>query len=137
REWARNDFDNGGLPRKEWEALLAEARRRADEAGHLRVALPREFGGKDGGNPWMAVIREHFASEGLGLHNDLQNEHSIVANSPFVLILRDFGTDKQKKELIPAILENRFRATFGLTEPDHGSDATFMETTGVRETRNG
>nr|MBF0684711.1 acyl-CoA dehydrogenase family protein [Pseudomonas sp.] len=137
REWARTDFDNGGLPRKEWEALLAEARRRADKAGHLRFALPREFGGKDGGNLWMAVIREHFASQGLGLHNDLQNEHSIVANSPFVLILRDFGTDKQKKELIPAILENRFRATFGLTEPDHGSDATFMETTGVRETRNG
>jgi len=137
REWARTDFDNGGLPRKEWEALLAEARRRADKAGHLRFALPREYGGKDGGNLWMAIIRDHFASKGLGLHNDLQNEHSIVANSPFVLILRDFGTEKQKKELIPAILEGRFRSTFGLTEPNHGSDATFMETRGVRETRNG
>lgn len=137
REWARTDFDNGGLPRKEWEELLAEARRRADKAGHLRFALPREYGGKDGGNLWMAIIRDHFASKGLGLHNDLQNEHSIVANSPFVLILRDFGTEKQKRELIPAILEGRFRSTFGLTEPNHGSDATFMETRGVRETRNG
>lgn len=137
REWARTDFENGGLPRKEWEALLAEARRRADKAGHLRFALPKEFGGKDGGNLWMAVIRDHFASKGLGLHNDLQNEHSIVANSPFVLILRDFGTEKQKQELIPAILEGRFRSTFGLTEPNHGSDATFMETRGVRERRDG
>jgi acyl-CoA dehydrogenase len=137
REWARTDFDNGGLPRKEWEALLAEARRRADKAGHLRFALPKEYGGKDGGNLWMAIIRDHFASKGLGLHNDLQNEHSIVANSPFVLILRDFGTEKQKKELIPAILEGRFRSTFGLTEPNHGSDATFMETRGVRERRDG
>lgn len=137
REWARTDFENGGLPRKEWEELLAEARRRADKAGHLRFALPREYGGKDGGNLWMAIIRDHFASKGLGLHNDLQNEHSIVANSPFVLILRDFGTEKQKRELIPAILDGRFRSTFGLTEPNHGSDATFMETRGVREKRNG
>ena len=28
REWARTDFDNGGLPRPEWEALLKEAKRR-------------------------------------------------------------------------------------------------------------
>ncbi|HEX6720127.1 MAG TPA: acyl-CoA dehydrogenase, partial [Burkholderiaceae bacterium] len=82
REWARTDFEGGGLPRREWEALLAEARRRADRAGHLRFALPREVGGRDGSHLWMAVIREHLAAKGLGLHNDLQNEHSIVANNP-------------------------------------------------------
>jgi hypothetical protein len=32
------------------------------------------YGGKDGSNLWMAVIREHLAAKGLGLHNDLQNE---------------------------------------------------------------
>lgn len=36
REWARTDFENGGLPRPEWEALLREAKRRADKAGHFR-----------------------------------------------------------------------------------------------------
>src|ERR1051326_8361122 len=73
REWARTDFENGGLPRKEWEALLHEMHRRADRAGHFRFALPREYGGKDGSNLAMAVIREHLAAKGLGLHNDLQN----------------------------------------------------------------
>ena len=57
REWARTDFDNQGLPRPEWEALMREARRCADRAGHLRFALPREYGGRDGSNLWMAVIR--------------------------------------------------------------------------------
>src|SRR5690606_38573641 len=61
RDWARTDFDNGGLPRHEWEALLGEAKRRADKAGHRRFALPAEFGGKDGSNLAMAAIREHFA----------------------------------------------------------------------------
>ena len=43
REWARTDFENGGLPRHEWEQLLGEMRRRADAAGHYRYALPKEF----------------------------------------------------------------------------------------------
>src|SRR5690606_8465618 len=80
REWARTDWENGGRPRREWEELLAEMRRRADAAGHLRYALPRALGGQDGTNLAMAIIREHLAARGLGLHNDLQNESSIVGN---------------------------------------------------------
>jgi alkylation response protein AidB-like acyl-CoA dehydrogenase len=137
REWARTDFENGGLPRKEWEDLLREARRRADAAGHFRFALPKEFGGKDGSNLAMAIIREHLAKKGLGLHNDLQNEHSIVGNLPGALMLRDFGTEKQKAELLPKALRGEVIATFGLTEPNHGSDATHMETRAARETRDG
>jgi acyl-CoA dehydrogenase len=137
REWARTDFDNQGLPRAEWEALLKQARRLADAAGHLRFALPRQYGGRDGSNLWMAVIREHLAAKGLGLHNDLQTEHSIVANNPFVLMLRDFGTPAQQQEFIDGMLDERMRVTFGLTEPEHGSDATHMETTAVAETRDG
>ena len=88
REWARTDFENGGLPRHEWEALLRKVKNLADSAGHLRFAIPKRYGGKDGSNLWMAVIREHFASKGLGLHNDLQNEHSIVGNLPLVTMGR-------------------------------------------------
>ena len=137
REHARTDWDNQGLPRHEWEALLGEMRRKADRAGHLRFALPKEYGGKDGSNLAMAVIREHLAAKGLGLHNDLQNESSIVGNFPTVLMFRDFGTDAQKREFIPSMLEGALRIAFGLTEPEHGSDATWMETRAIRETRDG
>jgi alkylation response protein AidB-like acyl-CoA dehydrogenase len=136
REWARTDFDAGGLPRREWEALLHEARVLADKAGHLRFSLPVEYGGKNGSNFAMAVIREHFASKGLGLHNDLQNEHSIVGNFPITLMLRDFGTPAQKN-YIEDSFTGTFICAFGLTEPEHGSDATHMETRAVPETRDG
>jgi acyl-CoA dehydrogenase len=137
REWARTDFERGGLPRQDWEALLGEVRRRADRAGHLRFALPRDYGGRDGSNLWMAVIREHLAAKGLGLHNDLQNEHSIVANNPFVLAIRDFGTPEQQNVLIAGMLDESIRLAFGLTEPNHGSDATHMEARAVHEQREG
>ncbi|MCW0180230.1 MAG: acyl-CoA dehydrogenase family protein [Zavarzinia sp.] len=137
REWARTDWEAGGLPRKDWEDLLAIVRRKADAAGFLRFALPREYGGQDGSNLWMAVIREHLAARGLGLHCDLQNEHSIVANNPFVLMFRDFGTRAQQAEFIPGMLAETRRLAFGLTEPEHGSDATHMETVAVPEVRGG
>jgi alkylation response protein AidB-like acyl-CoA dehydrogenase len=137
REHARTDWDNQGLPRKEWEALLWEAKQRADKAGHLRFGLPGEFAGKDGSNLAMAAIREHLAAKGLGLHADLQTEHSIVGNYPAILMFRDFGTKAQQEEFIPGILAGTRKTTFGLTEPEHGSDATFMETTAVRQDRDG
>ena len=133
REWARTDFDNDGVPRAEWEALLAEMRRRADAAGWLRWALPAEFGGHDASNLEMAIIREHLARRGLGLHNDLQNESSIVGNFPTVLMMRDFGTPEQIAEWMPGFLDGSRRLAFGLTEPEHGSDATYMETRAVAD----
>jgi len=137
REGARTDFENGGLPRHDWEELLSRAVKLADEAGYWRFSAPAAYGGKDGSNLWMAVIRDHLAARGLGLHNDLQNEHSIVGNFPFVAMFEAFGTDAQKKEFITGGFDKSRWVAFGLTEPDHGSDATHMETRAVRETRDG
>ena len=133
REFARTDFEAGGTPRQDWEDLLKEMRRRADAAGYLRLALPVEYGGRAASNLTMAIIREHFASKGLGLHNDLQNESSIVGNFPTVLMMRDFGTEAQKAEWMPGFLDGTKRLAFGLTEPNHGSDATYLETTAERD----
>jgi acyl-CoA dehydrogenase len=85
---------------------------------------------------WMAVIREHFAAKGLGLHNDLQNEHSIVGNLPFVTMFDLYGSPEQRA-MIEGSIAGEYRITFGLTEPDHGSDATHMETRAERTTQNG
>jgi acyl-CoA dehydrogenase len=133
REHARTDWDNGGTPREDWEALLREARRRADAAGHFRFALPAAIGGKAGGNLAMAVIREHLAAKGLGLHNDLQNEHSIVGNSVGAVLMSRYGTDAQKAEWMDDLASGLRGFAFGITEPAHGSDATHMETTARSE----
>lgn len=137
REYERTDWERGGIPKKEWEDLLAEARRRADAAGHLRFAWPKELGGKSGSQLWLAVIREHLAAKGLGLHNDLQNEHSIVSNNPFVVMFKEFATPEQYERDAPKLLDHSMITAFGLTEPNHGSDATFMETRAVPHERDG
>ena len=81
----------------------------------------------------MAVIREHLAHKGLGLHNDLQDESSIVGNFPQVIMMDRFGTDAQKKEWTEALITGERSMAFGLTEPNHGSDATWLETRAVQD----
>jgi acyl-CoA dehydrogenase len=133
REDARTDWDRGGLPNREWEALLHEAVRRADAAGHYRYAFPAAYGGRDGTNLGMAVIREHLAAKGLGLHCDLQNEHMIVGNNVGLLLMLHYGSDAQKAEWTERLAAGRGGFAFGITEPAHGSDATYMETRAVRD----
>jgi acyl-CoA dehydrogenase len=133
REWARTDWDRGGLPSKEWEDLLGEARRRADAAGHYRYPFPAEYGGRDGTNLGMAVIREHLASKGLGLHCDLQNEHAIVGNNVGLLLMINYGSDQQKVEWIDDLAHGRRGFAFGISEPEHGSDVTHMDTHAERD----
>ena len=132
REYARTDWENGGIPVRAWEDLLGEMRRRADAAGWLRYGLPSSLGGRDGTNVDMAVIREHLAAKGLGLHNDLQDESSIVGNFPQVIMMERFGTETQRKEWSQAMIRGERGFAFGLTEPGHGSDATWLETRAER-----
>ena len=133
REDARTDWERGGLPNDGWEELMEKAKRLADAAGHYRYPIPREYGGRDGTNLGMAIIREHLAKKGLGLHNDLQTEHSIVGNNVGVLLMLAYGTEKQKAEWIEPMLEGKLSFAYGITEPNHGSDATHMETRAERQ----
>src|SRR5579884_1457667 len=132
REFARTDLERGGVPAREWEELLVEMMRRADAAGLYRFALPGELGGADGTNLEMAHIREHLAARPLGLHSDLQTESACVGNFPIVLVLHALGSAEQR-ELIEPLIRHEIVCAFGLTEPGHGSDATWLQTTARRD----
>jgi acyl-CoA dehydrogenase len=133
REYARTDFEADGIPRAEWEALLEEMMERADRAGLWRYQLPVELGGRGGSNLAMAVVREHMARRGIGLHNDPQSENSIIGNFPTVILAHEFGTPEQREAFVGHALRREVRMAFGLTEPNHGSDATYLETTARRD----
>ena len=133
REDARTDWDRGGLPNAEWEDLLARAKRLAVEAGIYSYPFPAEHGGRDGSNLGMAIIREHLASRGLGLHNDLQNEHSVVGNNIGLLLMLEYGTEAQQSQWLDGLKSATRGFAFGITEPEHGSDATHMTTSAIRQ----
>lgn len=133
REDARTDWDRDGLPNEEWEALLRQAKSLAIDAGIYNYPFPAQFGGRDGSNLGMAIIREHLAAKGLGLHNDLQNEHAVVGNNLGLLLMLQYGSDEQKAHWLEGLRTATASFGFAITEPDHGSDATHMETSARRD----
>jgi acyl-CoA dehydrogenase len=52
-------------------------------------------------------------------------------------MFKEFATNSQYARDSEGLLTGKMRTVFGLTEPNHGSDATHMESRGVRESRNG
>ena len=134
REDARTDWERGGLPERGVGSAAAQGEARAPtRPATTATRSRRSTAARTGTNLGMAVIREHLARKGLGLHNDLQNEHSIVGNNVGLLLMINYGTDEQKAEWIDDLAEGRRGFAFGITEPEHGSDATHMETTAVRD----
>src|SRR5207253_6845201 len=65
--------------------------------------------------------------------NDPQGEASIIGNSPAVVLVHEFGTPGQREALVEPCMAGERGLAFGLTEPGHGSDATYLETTARRD----
>lgn len=133
KEYFRTDWERDGVESQEWLDILHRARRLSDEAGFLRYGLPTELGGQNGTNLAMALIREHLLTKGSGLHFPHANEASVVGNFPLALVFNEFGTQEQKDAYLEPYIRGDIEIAFGLTEPNHGSDATFLETTAVRD----
>src|SRR5256884_9834622 len=78
REWARTDFDNGGLPRHEWEALLRRGEKPADAAGDFRLAISKRYRREDGPQHSQVGVPRRFSSKGFILHQHPPEPASLV-----------------------------------------------------------
>lgn len=59
---------------------------------------------------------------------------SAIALSSFASeIILHYGSDEQKATWLPAVAEGKMLSAGAFTEPDHGTDITYMNTTAVRE----
>jgi acyl-CoA dehydrogenase len=133
REFTRTDVQRGGIPTVRWREMLAQARRLSIDAGFYKYPFPAELGGSDGSNLAMAIIREHLAWRGPGLHAELSHEASVVANEPLVLVLTEYGTPEQREQYLAPLANGELAIAFALTEPGHGSDATWLESRARRD----
>jgi len=100
---------------------------KAHELGLMNVHIPAEYGGPGLGLLEGAVIGEElcWGCSGMGT--------AIAGNGlgPGTLIIA--GTDEQKRRWLPPLVEEPILASFGLTEPDAGSDPGSMRTSARRD----
>ena len=100
------------------------------EYGWLGILVPEEYGGAGMGTPEVVVMMEEIAASGGGFAA-AQAIHGGVYNS--VPIVR-YGSDRLKETLLPEVATGeKTIQSFGLTEPNAGSDSTSIETFAERD----
>ena len=111
-ELTKSDMEN-------WHAIL-------NERGWLAVTWPVEYGGTG----WTAVERHIF------------EEECAMANAPRIVpfglnmlgpVLIKFGSEEQKQEILPRILDGTDWWCQGYSEPGAGSDLASLKTRAVRD----
>lgn len=105
-----------------------EVFKKLGELGLMGVLVPQEYGGSGFGYfEYVTAIEELSKIDGsIGLsmaaHNSLCTGHILY-----------FGNEQQKKKYLPKLASAEWIGSWGLTEPNTGSDAGNMRTVAVKD----
>jgi acyl-CoA dehydrogenase len=99
------------------------------EQGWLGIAIPQAYGGSGLGVTEAAVMMQTVAQSGAGLSGASALHMNIFGLSPVV----SFGTDEQKKRMLPPLIAGEDKACFAVTEPNAGLDTLNLKTKAVRQ----
>ena len=98
--------------------------------GWLGILIPETYGGVGMSTSEVVVMMEEIAASGGGFAAAQAIHGGIYTSVPLVR----YASEELKRELLPKVAAGDVRIqSFGLTEPNSGSDSTAMETTATRE----
>ncbi|KAJ3496528.1 hypothetical protein NLG97_g2593 [Lecanicillium saksenae] len=106
---------------KDFHAALAKA-------GWLGIALPESMGGSGLGISEATMMMQTITESGAGMAGAQAIHANVYATQP----LAKFGSKEQLEETIPNIISGKWRACFGVTEPNAGLDTLRLSTKATR-----
>ncbi|MBO1078284.1 acyl-CoA dehydrogenase family protein [Roseomonas haemaphysalidis] len=113
--WLARDKD-GAFPREFCAALARD--------GWLGICIPEEYGGAGLGITEAAIMMQAIAQSGAGMTGASAVHMNIFGLNPVVV----FGTEAQKRRMLPPLVAGEERACFAVTEPNAGLDTTQLTT---------
>ena len=131
QETARDFADNEIAPRARENDRAArfdtELVAKMADMGFIGPILPEEYGGRGIDYRTYGLIVEEIGRADSSARTVVSVNTSLVGS-----VIAKFGTEEQKKNLIPGICSGEALGCFGLTEPDTGSDAASLKTRAER-----
>jgi acyl-CoA dehydrogenase len=118
--WLARDAD-GAFPHELHQALA--------HAGWLGIAMPEAYGGAGLGVAEAAVMMQAIAESGAAFSGASAVHMNIFGLYPVVV----FGTEEQKRRILPPLIAGKEKACFAVTEPNTGLDTTRLKTKAVRQ----
>ncbi len=128
REFAQREIASRAPRAWEEERCPTDLLREMGELGLLGILVPEEWGGIG-----MSTVGFVAAMEQIGLADQsvaaAWQAHVTIGSLPLLL----FGSDPQRERWLRPLAEGRVLGSFGLTEPDAGSDARGIRTRAERK----
>ena len=118
--WLRKDRE-GGFPEDFYQAIA--------EGGWLGVCIPPEYGGSGLGITEAAIMMRAISESGGGMSAASAIHINVFGLNPVVV----FGTEEQKKRMLPPMAQGREKSCFAVTEPNTGLNTTQLKTRAVRK----
>jgi acyl-CoA dehydrogenase len=94
------------------------------EGNWLGIAMPDEYGGAGLGITEAAILMQAVAESGACMSGASAIHLNIFGLNPVVV----FGTEAQKRRMLPPVVAGRDKACFGVTEPNAGLNTTQIST---------
>jgi alkylation response protein AidB-like acyl-CoA dehydrogenase len=96
---------------------------KAGEQGLLGVSVPEQYGGMGKDFITSTIVAEYL---GGGYSFSVANAaHTGIGTLPILY----FGTEAQRAKYVPKLASGEYKGSYGLTEPNSGSDALSAKTT--------
>ena len=130
-ETAREFSDREILPRVRENDRAArfdiDLARKIGEVGYLGAPVSEDYGGRGLDYMGYGLIVEQIGRADSAARTVVSVQTSLVCGS-----IERWGTDEQKRRLLPRLCSGEAFGCFGLTEPDTGSDAANLRTRAKR-----
>ena len=94
------------------------------DGGWVGVAIPVEYGGGGAGITEASIMLEEIAASGACLNGCSSIHLSIFGMNPVAI----HGSDTMKRHYLPRVARGDLHVSFGVTEPDAGTDTTNIST---------
>lgn len=128
RQFAEREARPTAAERDEHGIWPADLVKKMGELGLMGVAVAEEYGGAGLDYISYAIVIEELSRIDASL-----GVIASVNNSLCCYGIEKFGSEEQKRELLPALAAGRTLGAFSLSEPGAGSDAAAQKTTAVRD----
>ena len=90
--------------------------------GALGPYIPEEYGGSGLDQISYGIIMQELERGDSAIRSAASVQSSLV-----MFPINEFGSEEQKKKFLPKLATGELIGSFGLTEPNHGSDPSSME----------
>ena len=97
--------------------------------GWIGLAIPKAYGGQGLGVSEAAVLLEEVAASGAAMNGASAIHLSIFGMQPLV----KYGSEAIKEAYLPGVASGELHVSFGVTEPDAGTDTTSVATFARRD----